>query len=498
MSSSLPALPKLMTMKWSSLNDSNNFDVVNPATGQVLTTVTGGDIDTAAAAVEASQRAFNSWRWLPPTQRAGLLLKCSEALEKHSEELAHLLCLENGKPYQDALLFDVGFLVGAFRYFGSLADKLPDQFFDRGSMYATVMREPYGVCVGILPFNWPPIHLGGKLAPCLAAGNTMIIKPGDQTPLTVLRAVEILQTVLPPDVVIAVPARGPVVPQALVANPAVRAVSFTGSTAAGAAVARTAADTIKPATLELGGKNAMIVFEDTELDRAVATALEGSFFNKGEACTATSRLLVHEAVHDAFVDKLSAGVRKIVTGNGMDPKTHVGPCVNKASQERVLGYIQKGKEEGATVAAQGALSSNPELQDGSFVAPTLFTNVTPQMKIAREEIFGPVSVVIKFSTEDEAVSISNDSVYGLTAVLFSKDHERCLRVARKLDVGMIFFNQYNRAVLGTPFGGANHSGYGREHCIDTLREWTRAKAIHQPSGLHAVPQWRAVKDCLQN
>uniref|UniRef100_A0A0B7K8P6 aldehyde dehydrogenase (NAD(+)) n=1 Tax=Bionectria ochroleuca TaxID=29856 RepID=A0A0B7K8P6_BIOOC len=428
MSSSLPALPKLMTTKWSSLNDSNNFDVVNPATGQVLTTVAGGDIDTAAAAVEASQKAFNSWRWLPPAQRAGLLIQCSEALEKHSEELARLLCLENGKPYQDALLFDVGFLLGAFRYFGSLADKLPDQFFDRGSMYATVMREPYGVCVGILPFNWPPIHLGGKLTPCLAAGNTMIIKPGDQTPLTVLRAVEILQTVLPPDVVIAVPARGPTVPQALVANPAVRAVSFT--------------------------------------------------------------------VHDAFVDKLSAGVRKIVTGNGMDPKTHVGPCVNKVSQERVLRYIQKGKEEGATVAAQGALPSSPEFQNGSFVAPTLFINVTPQMTIAREEMFGPVSVVIKFSTEDEAVSISNDSVYGLTAVLFSKDHERCLRVARKLDVGMIFFNQYNRAVLGTPFGGANHSGYGREHCIDTLREWTRAKAIHQPSGLHAVPQWRAVKDCL--
>lgn len=488
---------KLTTSQWSSTDSTHHFAVENPATGQAITTVAGGDTKTAEAAIAASQKAFESWRGLPPMQRGALLIKCADALEARKEELAQVLCLENGKPYQDALMFDVGFLVGVFRYFGSLVDKLPSEFYDRGSMYSTVLYEPYGVCVGILPFNWPPIHTGGKLAPCLAAGNTMILKPGDQAPLTVMRIVEILQSVLPRDVVMAVPGHGPEVPQALVANRTVKAVSFTGSTAAGSAVARTAAATVKPSTLELGGKNALIVFDDANMDRAVADALEGGFFNKGEACTAASRVLVHEAVYDVFLQRLVAGVKKIVAGDGMDSKTHVGPCVSKASQQRVLQYIEKGKAEGATVAAQGALPSDPKYKDGFFVAPTLFADVTRDMTIAREEIFGPVVSVLKFSSEDEAISIANESAYGLTGIIFSKDHERCLRVSRKLDVGMVWINNYFRNVLGTPFGGTKDSGYGREHCIETLREWTWAKAIHQPSGLGPVPQWRAIKDCFE-
>ena len=240
----------------------------------------------------------------------------------------------------------------------------------------------------------------------------------------------------------------------------------------------------------------MIVFDDANLDRAVADALEGGFFNKGEACTAASRVLVHESIYDTFVERLVAGVKKLVTGNGMDPATHVGPCVSKGAQERVLSYIEKGKAEGATLAAQGPAPTASECQKGFFVQPTLFTDVTRDMTIAKEEMFGPVSCVIKFSDEDEAVDIANESPYGLTAIIFSKDNERCLRLSRRLDVGMVWFNQYFRNVLGTPFGGAKESGYGREHCIETLREWSRAKSINQPSGLGFVPQWRAVKDCL--
>lgn len=216
------------TTQWSSNDTDKQFPVENPATGEVLTSVAGGDIKTVEAAIEASHKAFSSWRWVPPAQRSVLLLKCADALEANKEELAEILCLENGKPRQDALMFDVNFLIGVFRFFGSLIDKLPSEFYDRGVMYSTVLYEPYGVCVGILPFNWPPIHTGGKLAPCLAAGNTMILKPGEQTPLTVLKIVEILQGVLPPNVVIAVPGAGPEIPQALVASPLVRVVSLTG------------------------------------------------------------------------------------------------------------------------------------------------------------------------------------------------------------------------------------------------------------------------------
>ena len=257
-------------------------------------------------------------------------------------------------------------------------------------MYCTVFYEPHGVCCGILPFNWPPIHTGGKLAPALAAGNTMILKPGEQAPLTVLRIVEILGTILPKDVVQIVPGLGPEVPQALITHPLVKMVSFTGSTAAGAAVAKTAASSITPVVLELGGKNAFIVFEDANFDWAVRDALEGAFFNKGEACTASSRLLVQRGIYDRFVEKLAAGVKQIKTGNGLDPKTHVGPQVSRAQKARVLDYIDLGIKEGARVAAQAQMPTDPECEEGFFAPVTLFADVREDMRIAKEEMFGTI------------------------------------------------------------------------------------------------------------
>jgi acyl-CoA reductase-like NAD-dependent aldehyde dehydrogenase len=265
----------------------------------------------------------------------------------------------------------------------------------------------------------------------------MIIKPGEQAPLTAMRIVEILQTVLPPNVVQAVPGLGPEVPQALVSHPAVKMVSFTGSTASGSAVSKTAADTVTPVLLELGGKNAFIVFEDADLDYAISTALEGAFFNKGEACTAASRILVHRSLHDDFVKRLGVGVQKLVVGNGMDPATHVGPCVSRTQQQKVLEYIRIGKEEGAEIVAQAPLPKDSSCKDGFFVPPTLFKGVKRDMRIAKEEIFGPVVTVTPFDTEDEAISITNESAYGLTACIFTRDMERSNRVSRKVDVGMV-------------------------------------------------------------
>lgn len=383
--------PKISTFRWSCADETKRFTVENPATGKVITTIQAGDGTTADKAVQAAQQAFKErWGCLTTKERSNYLFRCADALAGHADELAALLCMENGKPAQDARIHDVEFLIGIFRYFASIVDKLPSQFYDRGPMYCTVVYEPYGVCCGILPFNWPPIHTGGKLAPALAAGNTMILKPGEQAPLTVIRAVEILQKILPGDVVQVVPGLGPEVPQALINNPLVKMVSFTGSTAAGAAVAKTAAATLTKTVMELGGKNAMIVFDDADIDLAVRGAMAGAFYNKGEACSATSRLLIQRGVYDTFVERLAAGVKQIKAGNGMKPDTHIGPQVSKAQQKRVLDYIELGKKEGARVAAQAQLPSDPECKDGFFAPATLFADVTQDMRIAREEMFGTI------------------------------------------------------------------------------------------------------------
>jgi acyl-CoA reductase-like NAD-dependent aldehyde dehydrogenase len=246
----------------------------------------------------------------------------------------------------------------------------------------------------------------------------------------------------------------------------------------------------------LGGKNPFIVFEDADLDKAVAGALEGAFFNQGEACTAASRLIVQRGIHDAFVDRLALAVSRLRVGDGRDPSVHVGPVVTRAHQQKVLRYIELGKEEGATIAAQAPLPSDARLQGGFFVAPTLFTKTTPEMQIARDEIFGPVSCVIAFDTFDQAVQIANDTQYGLVAGVYSRDAEKAQRAARRIDAGIVFVNNYNRALMGTPFGGTKSSGYGREHCVDTLREFGRLKAIRTPNGEGRVPRWFAVDDLL--
>ena len=485
----------IATYRWSSDRPEDRFPVENPATGTTITIVQGAGAPETDAAVQAAHRAFQEdWRWRTPAERAALLLRGADVLEAHADELAALVSQENGKPVSDARLYDIGFLTGIFRFFGSLVDKLPSDFYDTGGVYASTVLEPVGVVGEIVPFNWPPIHTGGKIAPALAVGDTVVIKPSEQAPLTVIRIVELLNSVLPPDVLQVVPGAGAVAGQALVANPLVRMVSFTGSTNAGAAVARTAAANITPSLLELGGKNAFIVYDDADVDRAARDALDGGFYNKGEACTAASRVLVHRDVHDAFVSKLGAGVNALRVGNGADPATHVGPVVTKPQQQKVLDYIRLGETEGAKVAAQAQLPSDPALADGFFVPPTLLTGVTRDMRIATEEIFGPVVTVTVFDTEDEAVSIANQPEYGLLAAVYTRDSERAFRTARRLDSGMVLINNYFRGMLGTPFGGTKHSGYGREHAIATLQEFGYTKMIRFPSGTGTIPAWRGVTD----
>ena len=480
--------------RWSSQDDEDAFDVTDPATGEVIATVGGGGACEVDLAVRAADHAFQSdWRWRPARERGMLLLGVAERLRAHAQEIASIETRENGKPLPQAML-DVEACIGSFGYFGALAGKLPGDFFDGGGVYGASVLEPYGVVGAILPFNWPPIHTAGKCAPALAAGNTIVLKPPEQTPLTVLRIVEIMNEILPPDVVQIVPGAGPAAGAALAAHPLVRKLSFTGSTATGAAVVRASAANTTPTLLELGGKNALIVMADADLDAALRAILDAAFYNQGEACTAVSRVLVHADLHDELVERLSAAIARLRVGAGTTPGVHVGPLITAAHRAKVLEHLQGAVREGATIAAEAALPDDPELANGFFVAPTLLTGVRPDMAVAREEVFGPVLCVLPFADEAEAVRIANDTPYGLTAAVFTRDQSAAFRIARHLDVGIVFLNNYFRQVGGMPFGGAKASGYGREHTTETLKEYGRVKLISMPTGLRDIPVWAGVTD----
>ncbi len=484
---------------WSSGSADHAFDVHDPATGSVIATVLGGGEAEVDAAVRRAHAAYHAtWRHVGARERGALLHRCSQVILEHADELAALETLEMGKPLGISRTFDVQFCVDSLAFYAGLADKLPGAAFDLGPVAAHTVHEPYGVVAGIIPFNWPPIHTAAKSAPALAAGNVVILKPPEQDPLTIMRIVELLAGVLPPDVLQVVPGAGPAAGAALAGHHLVERLSFTGSTPTGRAVLKLAADAMTPATLELGGKNPFVVFDDADLGAAVRGALEGAFFNQGEACTAASRLLVHERVHDELVERLAAAVPRLRVGAGSDPATHIGPMVTAAHQQRVLAYVQQAVAEGATVAATAPVPVDPALAGGYWVAPTLFTDVTPAMTVAREEVFGPVTVVLRFSDEAEAVALANDTPYGLLAAVYTADHGRARRVARGIEAGVVMVNNYNRAVLGTPFGGFKDSGYGREHAIESLLEFTRTKNIREPSGVGTIPEWPVLDALLED
>ncbi|MBJ9983906.1 aldehyde dehydrogenase [Acinetobacter sp. S40] len=480
---------------WSSENPDDQFTVENPATGEVIAIIQGGGQAEMDAAIEAANEAFETdWKHRSAEERSKLLLKCADVLEAHADEIARIETLENGKPFSQARNFDVNALIELFRYFASLVDKIPGGFIDHGHLYTSIIVEPLGVVGAIIPFNWPPIHTAGKLAPALAVGNTVVLKPGEQTPLTPMYIVELLQTVLPPNVVNVVPGTGIVAGEALSSHPLVKKISFTGSTRAGSAILKSASTNITPTLLELGGKNAFVVFDDADFERVIRDALEGGYFNQGESCTASSRMIVQRGIYHRFVEKLAEGVKQLNVGDGMLNETHVGPLVSKAHQQRVQSYIDKGIEEGLTIAAQAALPIDAHLKEGFYIKPTLFVDVPASSALFNEEIFGPVVTITPFDTFEEAAALANQSEYGLVCGIYTQDIEKGLRLSRLVDVGMVLMNTYNRRAHGMPFGGNKHSGFGREHCIDTLKEFGHMKAIRFPSGLKPLTNWQAVND----
>jgi acyl-CoA reductase-like NAD-dependent aldehyde dehydrogenase len=454
--------------------------------------VVNADADVVARAVASSRAAFEGgWGVMSPRERSAILKQVARKLQENAEELAELESMEVGKPQRDAGRFDVAFSYACFDYFAGLADTLHGEILDQGPIEARVIYEPYGVVAAILPFNWPPIHFAKKGAPALAAGNTVIIKPGEQAPLSVLRMTEIANEVLPPGVLNAVTGMeaGPL----LVGNKDVERVTFTGATATGIKVLKAAAENVTFATMELGGKNALIVLEDADLEVAVNVTVEGMFYNQGEACTSTARILVHESVHDEFLSLFAAATEKLVVGDGRDPATDIGAMVDAKQRDRVLGYLQTALDEGARLVAQGALPTDPRFAEGYWVAPTVLADVTPDMTVAKEEVFGPIACVMKFSDLEDAIRITNDTEYGLTAALVTRNEDQAWKIAKRLRVGMVFVNNYmRRSFLGAPFGGVKGSGFGRENAMETLHEFVRSKNVRFPSGKGVIPTWPPV------
>jgi acyl-CoA reductase-like NAD-dependent aldehyde dehydrogenase len=469
-------------------SDEATIPVLEAATGRVLADLAVADEAVVNAAVQSARDALPAWRDLSPRERGALLREVASRIRDHADEIAELVAREVGKPKRDALRVDIVSCHSGFDYYAGIADTVHGEILDQGAIEARVVYEPYGVVAAILPFNWPPIHFAKKCAPALAVGNTVVIKPGEQAPLAVLRLTEIANEVLPPGVLNAV--GGIEAGAALAGHPRVERISFTGATDTGRKVLQSALKNLTYATLELGGKNALLVLDDADLDQTLDVAIEGMFYNQGEACTSTSRIVVHESRYDEFARRFVERVAGLTVGDPLEFGTDIGPLVDARQRDRVESYVKTGITEGATLLYQGQTPQADHLRSGFFTAPVVLGDVTPDMRVAREEIFGPVACLMRATGDDDAVAIANDSDYGLTAAICTRDLVRADALAKRLEVGMVFVNNYTRRTfIGSPFGGVKGSGFGREYAPETLREFVRAKNVRYPSGRGVIPTW---------
>ena len=467
--------------QWVESASGKTFDTINPSTGEVLARVAEGDAEDMNRAVAAARKAFESGPWprLTPSQRGRLLWKVAELIEKNAEELAQLETLDNGKPIKYSRASDVPLTADHFRYFAGWATKLEGDTIPVSipNMFTYTLREPMGVVGQIIPWNFPLQMASWKLAPALACGNTVILKPAEQTPLTALRLGELIcEAGFPEGVVNIVPGFGETAGAALASHPDVDKIAFTGSTEVGKKILQASVGNLKRVTLELGGKSPNIIFPDADMKYAVRGAMNAIFFNQGQVCTAGSRLFVHKSVYDSVLSGLTDNVRKMKLGLGIDPNTDLGPLVSQEQLERVTGYIETGKREGAK-ATTGGERAGKELAKGYFVQPTVFDNVHDDMTLAREEIFGPVVVALPFEDLEEVAARANRSIYGLAAGVWTSDVKKVHKMAAALKAGVIWVNTYNMFDAAAPFGGYKQSGYGREMGHAVLDAYTQIKTV---------------------
>jgi acyl-CoA reductase-like NAD-dependent aldehyde dehydrogenase len=454
------------------------FTTVNPATEEPITTVAEAGPEDVDRAVKAARAALDgAWAKMKPIDRSRVLWKLGDLVLEHADELARLETLDNGKPIFESRYVDIDMVARCFHYFSGWATKITgDTTPVNPALFTYTLREPVGVVGAIIPWNFPMIMVGWKVAPALAAGNSIVVKPAELTPLTAIRIAELaLEAGVPPGVFNVLPGKGRIAGEALVKHPGVAKLSFTGSTEVGTHLMRTAADSLKKLTLELGGKSPNIVFADADLDAALKGATMGIFYGKGEVCGAGSRLFVEKSIYDDFVAKVADRAKKLVPADPLDPKTRLGSLVSKTQMDRVLGYVESGVKEGAQLVAGG--QRQPVNGKGAFVQATVLAGVNNRMRVAQEEIFGPVLSVIPFDGVDDVVAQANDVPYGLAAGVWTRDVKKAHTVARRLAAGTVWVNMYNFYDPGMPFGGVKGSGFGRDLGEACLNEYTQVKSV---------------------
>jgi acyl-CoA reductase-like NAD-dependent aldehyde dehydrogenase len=475
------ALQNYIDGKWVDAIDGGRFDVFNPATGEVIATAPDSQPADVDAAVAAARRAFDDGDWWPGTsarERGRILLRAAEITRREADRLGRMESLDSGKPLSDGIddIEDVAYM---FEYYGGWATKIDGdvQHLSADAMFM-VWKEPIGVAAGITPWNYPMMMANQKLAAALAAGCTFVLKPPEQTPLTCLELPRILEEAgLPPGVFNVVTGFGETAGAPLVAHEGVDKVGFTGSREVGKIIMRSAADTLKHVTLELGGKSPNIVFADADFDTAMEGSANGVFWNQGEICSAGTRVFVDRSIYDDAVVAMSDIASKITVGDPLEETTAMGPLVSKEQQERVQQYLEIGAEE-ARVAAQGTTPSDARLANGYFVPPTIFADVDNKARIAREEIFGPVMAVIPFKEIDEVIELANDNEYGLAAAVWTKDIKKALNTARAIRAGIVWINDSQPAPTEMPWGGYKQSGIGRELGKDGIEDFLEKKSVY--------------------
>jgi betaine-aldehyde dehydrogenase len=467
--------------------DGPEFESIHPADGSVIARLRAADTTVIEQATDAAHRAFGLWSQTAPVERGRVLRRAAEAIRERNHELSVLESLDTGKPLQETLVADAASGADCLEYFAGLISTDTGQYIDLGSSFAYTRREPLGVCAAIGAWNYPIQIACWKAAPALAAGNSMVFKPSELTPLSALALAEILdQAGLPSGTFNVVQGAGDV-GAALVSHPAVSKVSVTGSVPTGERVARAAAEGLKHVTLELGGKSPLIVFDDADLDNAVSGAMLGNFYSTGQVCSNGTRVFVQRGVLDDFLDRLVVRTERIVLGDPLDEATQMGPLVSERQLERVLAYVEAGRAEGARCVTGGGRAAGATLHDGFFVEPTVFADVADEMQIARDEIFGPVMCVLAFDGEEEVVARANATQFGLSAGVFTRDIQRAHRVIAALEAGTCWINTYNLTPIAMPFGGYKRSGIGRENGHVALDHYSQWKSVYVEMGNVEAP-----------
>lgn len=481
-------LPMFLNGAWVEAVQDGTRAILNPANNELIAIATDGGEKDAALAIDYARKAFDEGPWpqMRAPERASYLYKLADLIDRDAEELAKLDTRNNGKPLREAK-FDVADAAACFRYYAGLITKPLGQTYEVGdpTIQGMVVREPIGVCGQIIPWNYPLLMAAWKLAPGLAAGNCCILKAAEATPMSAVKLFELIaEAGFPPASAQLLLGPGPTAGHALAASPLVDKVAFTGGTETGRKIMGAATGNLKKVTLELGGKSPNIIFADADMEVALEFAMFGIFAGQGEVCSAGSRLLLERKVADEFLPRLAAACGKIVVGDGLDPKTEMGPLITVPHTERVLSYIENGKSEGAELLCGGGRMTSGALSRGNFVEPTVFVKTSPEMRIVKEEIFGPVLAVQLFDTEEEAVRLANDTVYGLAGGVFTSDPGKGMRVLRRLRAGITWLNTYHPTFNEAPWGGYKQSGIGRELGTFGLDAYLETKQIN----INLVPQ----------